>query len=137
MASRRRKLYHGTSSIFLPEIKSQGLLGRSANVADYDEVTMRSTLRSTRGRVYVTLDPSLAASYATTVSGVYGGDPIVLEVSSPLPLSIDPELRDFELNPDLTEEQFLNPDSFYIKGRIAPRNIKSIRPAEYYDEDTF
>ena len=133
--ARRKKLYHGTTSLFVPEIRSKGLLGRAVNY-DYDESRQGSALRKTRGQVFLSTSAAAAAMHASTAADEWGGDPIVIEVAPSQPIYIDPEMEEFIFDAQERGEK-LEAYQYFVKGRVPPGNIRSIKPAEYYDEDAF
>lgn len=131
---RRKKLYHGTTSLFIPEIRSRGLLGGTAEYRA--DQSGRPILGRTGGRVFLASNPIQAAAHAeVAVEERGGGDPVVLEVVTNQPLYIDPQFAEHE---HTYSERDRSTPNYYIRGRVPPSNIKSIRPAKYYyDKESF
>lgn len=74
LASRNRRYFHGTSSKFLPSIRSKGILGSPP------QTVWNSSLTSIPGHVYLTTDIGTALDYADKARRKFGGDRVVLVV---------------------------------------------------------
>jgi len=109
-ASTKRRFFHGTSSNFLPNIQSKGLLGTPPQRVWEDNLT------AIPGHVYLTTSLRTAKDYAMSASGKFGGEPLFLVVE------LD---RD---DPRISAEEDLIPK---VHGLIIDQNVHGLAKGEF------
>jgi hypothetical protein len=110
IASKKRRFFHGTSSKFLPNIRSKGLLGTPPQRVWEDNLT------AIPGHVYLTTSLNTAREYAQSAVSKFGGEPLFLVV---------------ELNrddPRISAEEDLIPK---VHGLVIDQNIHGLTRGEF------